>query len=165
MKINKKGFTLVELLAVIIVLAIIMMIAVQSALPLVTQARTGAFASTGNILMNTVETVVIADEINGYKYDCYSIKYLVEKGYITKVKAADSVTASVGHIGYVQVVRTTAGAGTGSYSYNLVLKDLANGFIFNETNVTEDITASLIKTTDAPSYICPTGSGHNPAGS
>lgn len=52
---NRKGFTLVELLAVIVILAIILVIAVPQILNTINQARLGAFRSTAKLLISQAE--------------------------------------------------------------------------------------------------------------
>lgn len=56
MKKNKKGFTLVELLAVIVVLAIIMIIAVPNVLDAMENARKSAFVTYGQRIIETAQT-------------------------------------------------------------------------------------------------------------
>ncbi len=149
-----KGFTLVELLAVIIVLAIIMLIAVNSVLPIMNQARQGTFASSANIILEAVETAVIADEINQKKFDCYSVSYLVTNNYIKKIKA----NATDGFTGYVTVTRTLVSGNTTNYSYGIFLEDHKNSFKLSKATVENPITADDIATGVVTiSASCPTG--------
>lgn len=55
-RLNKKGFTLVELLAVIVVLAIIMVIATQTIGNIMAQSRADSFASAVKMIRKGVET-------------------------------------------------------------------------------------------------------------
>lgn len=154
---KKSGFTLVELLAVIIVLAIIMLIAVNSALPLIGQARTGAFASSANIIIESVQTAVLADEINGKKFDCYSVKYLVDNNYLTKIKA----NTTDGYSGIVTITRTLVSGNTLKYEYSIELQDHKNGFKLKKANVVDAIVGDDIAKTDIT--VSPTCVGGNPA--
>lgn len=64
MKLNKKGFTLVELLAVIVILAIIMLIATPSILNIIGEARKGAARSSAMGYINAIEKEAMAREVN-----------------------------------------------------------------------------------------------------
>lgn len=63
MKLNKKGFTLVELLAVIVILAIIMLIATPSILNIIGDARKGAARSSAMGYINAIEKEAMAREV------------------------------------------------------------------------------------------------------
>ena len=52
---NKKGFTLVELLAVIVILAIILAIAIPSITGIISSAKTGAFESDVKMIIKGIE--------------------------------------------------------------------------------------------------------------
>lgn len=54
-KMNTKGFTLVELLAVIVILAIILLIAVPNVMGIIEKAKQDAFCSTAKLAYNSVE--------------------------------------------------------------------------------------------------------------
>lgn len=89
---NKKGFTLVELLAVIVVLAIIMIIAVPSVLNSMTDARRNSFAVYGEKLINSAQAQAqSAAMVNGTIKHCYTIDDLVDgahgayEGYVQRV--------------------------------------------------------------------------------
>ncbi len=92
MKNNKNGFTLVELLAVIVVLAIIMIIAVPSVLNSMTDARRNSFAIYGEKLINSAQSQAqSAAMVNGEIKHCYTIDDLVDgahgayQGYVQRV--------------------------------------------------------------------------------
>ena len=65
---KKKGFTLVELLAVIVVLAIIALIAVPRILNVVEKARIGAAKSSALGYISSIETTVATDSLKGIEY-------------------------------------------------------------------------------------------------
>lgn len=89
---NKKGFTLVELLAVIVVLAIIMIIAVPSVLNSMTDARRNSFAVYGEKLINSAQAQSQATAmVNGTIKKCYTVSELVDgahgtyEGYVQRL--------------------------------------------------------------------------------
>ncbi len=63
---NKKGFTLVELLAVIVILALIMSIAIISMNGIMDSAKYSTFKETGLQIINGVrDQLILANELNG----------------------------------------------------------------------------------------------------
>ena len=62
MKNNKKGFTLVELLAVIVILAIILVIAVPQIMKTIDSARLGAFRSTAKLILTQADKQYLVDQ-------------------------------------------------------------------------------------------------------
>lgn len=60
-KMNKKGFTLVELLAVIVVLAIIMVIATQQVNSTIKKSRGNSFYETAQSIRKSMQTVCATD--------------------------------------------------------------------------------------------------------
>ncbi len=86
---NRHGFTLVELLAVIVVLAIIMLIAVQAVLPLLQNARKNAFLVEVNNALDAAQTYYATKAITGETIGsgkCYSLDTLVSAGMYTTKK-------------------------------------------------------------------------------
>ena len=61
MKKNQKGFTLVELLAVIVILAVIILIAINAVLPQMTKARKNSFADEVMNYAKAAETKYVSD--------------------------------------------------------------------------------------------------------
>ena len=90
MSINKKGFTLVELLAVIVILAVVMLIGVTAILPLMGRARKSALGSEGVSLVDTAKTAYQAEQLNNNSKIkttstvCFSIPWLKEHNYYDK---------------------------------------------------------------------------------
>ena len=62
---NSKGFTLVELLAVIVILAVILVIAVPSIMSTITESRKGALASSAKLIASSAETAYISNQTLG----------------------------------------------------------------------------------------------------
>lgn len=69
-KLNKKGFTLVELLAVIVVLAIISVIAFTSISGVISNARKNAWASNLKMLEKSIKQRKALNELDGSTYTC-----------------------------------------------------------------------------------------------
>lgn len=72
---KKKGFTLVELLAVIAILAILVIIALPAVLTMFNKAKVDTFVNEARTLYRTAESQYMADSINGevpskYSYPC-----------------------------------------------------------------------------------------------
>ena len=85
-KMNKKGFTLVELLAVIVILALIMAIAVVSMSGIMTSARNSTFKETGVQIINGVQQqLTLANELlpSNDKFTT-GVQYFVEKKMLEK---------------------------------------------------------------------------------
>lgn len=80
---NKKGFTLVELLAVIVILAVIILIAVNAVLPQMRKARKNSFVDEVINFAKAAETAYVSDSLTGAGKGCYNISEL--KGqYVAK---------------------------------------------------------------------------------
>ena len=65
---KKKGFTLVELLSVIVILAIIALIAVPRILNVVEKAKIGAAKSSALGYISSIEMKVATDSVKGIDY-------------------------------------------------------------------------------------------------
>lgn len=86
---NNKGFTLVELLAVIVILAIVMLIAVTSVGPIMDKARKSAFVDEGLAMVDTARTAYVTEQMDSPDIKattsvCFSTKWLNENGYFSK---------------------------------------------------------------------------------
>lgn len=102
MKRNKNGFTLVELLAVIVILAVIVLIATSNISNLMSDARKNALAIEGNNAVKGAKLAYNSAILNGQITTgtaCFSLKYLYEKGFFEKGSGAgesgDHYTGSV----------------------------------------------------------------------
>jgi len=103
---KKKGFTLVELLAVIVILAVLVLLAVPSVLKMMNGAKENAFEIeaeniidgaklkySDDLLDNTLPatvTVTIGSSVTGYCYDIYDLGDYVDKTF-DATKASGSV--------------------------------------------------------------------------
>lgn len=82
---NKKGFTLVELLAVIVVLAIIILIAMPSVMSAMDKARRNALITEANEITKIAATAFADDSMGtGLTSKCYSLQALKDGGYLDK---------------------------------------------------------------------------------
>lgn len=89
-KMNKKGFTLVELLAVIVILAVIVLVAVNNILPRAEEAKVRAFKTDVNMFMNAAEGYYLDLQFKGESWPTNGVKLeeLVTKGLIKKADIA-----------------------------------------------------------------------------
>lgn len=95
---NKNGFTLVELLAVIVILAVIILIASNSVLSQMDKARKNALAIEGNTLINSAKNAYQSAILEGKVTTgsaCFSLEYLYKEGLFSKGKQKDNYTGSV----------------------------------------------------------------------
>ena len=94
---NKKGFTLVELLAVIIILAIIILFAMPAVINVMEQSQAASFKNEVNEVARLVETgytkrllksvpsiKILGEGANQFRYMCKTLKELTEEGDTTK---------------------------------------------------------------------------------
>ena len=100
---NKNGFTLVELLAVIVVLGIIMVIAGSS----VNAIKKNANISEAKEIEEMIESLG-ADVYINYQEGDYSIQDLYEKGYL-KSKEIKNPSGGENCSGYLQITKTQEG--------------------------------------------------------
>ena len=109
MRNNKKGFTLVELLAVIVILAVVMLVGITSIGPLMANSRKSALRSDGLDLMNAAKTAYQAEAL---KTDpaftatttvCMPLDWVKNEGYTenkNKYKGSVLVTYASGQYSY-----------------------------------------------------------------
>ena len=85
MKNNKKGFTLVELLAVIVILAVVILIAVTAVLPRMEKARKNSFVDEALAYIKAAQEANVASQMNGGAgTTCFSIENDLNGAYIEK---------------------------------------------------------------------------------
>lgn len=87
-KLNKNGFTLVELLAVIVILAVVILVAVNNVIPQMNKAKAGAFKTEALSFLDGAEQYYTSQQMTGGSFpaDGVSIGELVTGKY---VKSAD----------------------------------------------------------------------------
>lgn len=142
MRNNKKGFTLVELLAVIVILAVVMLIGITAIGPLMTNSRKAALRSDGLDLMNAAKTAYQAEalksdpQFNSTESVCMPFSWLKNGGY-TEGKA--------GYDGSVLVTYT----GNGQYSYKYWLTNGVYVYLGADSNTGYEAAKDYNKATDA----------------
>lgn len=78
-KLNKKGFTLVELLAVIVVLAIIMVLTIPSVLSSLGTAKQSAFLTYAKKMLNAAQEKYQSDSLIGTPLLCFTVESLSDE--------------------------------------------------------------------------------------
>ncbi len=98
---KKNGFTLVELLAVIVILAVVMLIGVTVIGPIMARSQKGALGTEGIDMINAAQNAYQAEQLKGtgaaFKNNstvCFDLEWLKANGYFTK-GSAEGYTGSV----------------------------------------------------------------------
>jgi type IV pilus assembly protein PilA len=141
---SKKGFTLVELLAVIVVLGIILVIAIPNVLGIIDNARKDSFAATAKMMASQAKTVAATNPMyvpsaNGYgRIIPWAVLNLENVS-----KDVDNGSYDAGN-SYVVVVKDT----TGAMRYFVTLKGSARSVDRKEDNsITVDADTTVTATT------------------
>ena len=89
-RLNRKGFTLVELLAVIVVLAILVLLAMPRVTSMMEKSRVNSFAVEANEIAKLAETAYNDKVLNGVtglgSTPCFTVDQLISEGYLDKDK-------------------------------------------------------------------------------
>ena len=88
---KKNGFTLVELLAVIVILAIILVIAVPQIISTITESRKGALVSSAKLIASSAESMKLSNQALGIeKYiTCEDVSKINEEDYASCIVSFD----------------------------------------------------------------------------
>lgn len=142
---NKQGFTLVELLAVIVVLAIVMLIAVQAVLPAMSESRKNIFSIEANGAIESAQTYFMNNSLGGSgdklpvnegTVKCVTVKQLIDAG------VSDLSTSN--NEGVVLVAKKG-----NNYLYTVYLTKKSDGLMVNgygnNGNYNVDITKDHVK--------------------
>lgn len=81
-KLNKRGFTLVELLSVIVILSVVVLIATNAVLPAANSAKKQALAVEANTIVKLVGPHAAKEGVATSK--CYSLRELIDAGVVDK---------------------------------------------------------------------------------
>ncbi len=81
-KINKSGFTLVELLSVIVILSVVVLIATNAVIPAMSSARKQVLADETIPIYSTAQTLYVKNKETGSK--CYTYDELIDSGLLSK---------------------------------------------------------------------------------
>lgn len=138
-KLNNKGFTLVELLAVIVILAIIMAIAATMVLPIIDEARQGSFASTAMVIVDAAEQFYAVQYLSADHKSCYTIAELVDSGYLESVDPYDtSGTTATGQYDGVVLLNSDDNL------WYVYLNDHTNGYVIASGDGLDSTTSGYV---------------------
>ena len=102
---NKKGFTLVELLAVIVILAVIILIAVNAVLPQMNRARKNSFADEAMNYLKAAETKYVEGALDPSTQSGSTVVYKVNadlnQQYVSKSGYYGKVVLTIDNAGNV----------------------------------------------------------------
>ena len=120
---DQKGFTLVELVAVIVILAVVILIAVTAVIPRMNDARRGAFADEVMAYIKGAQEAYVESQMGNNTKTCFTVawlnKYKIDKkesgysGYVTISTAAASEGQGTA---YIKNSKFMINGGTGSLS-------------------------------------------------
>ena len=128
---DKRGFTLVELLSVIVILSVIVLIATNAVVPMADSAKKQVLAMEANTLVTAAQTLYVQENSSSTK--CYTYDEIINSGLIEKND--DAYTGSI----FIEV------DGEGNYTYKIWL---SNGqYIIN--GVAPDVTSDDVETSSS----------------
>ena len=88
---NKQGFTLVELLSVIVILSVVVLIATNAVIPAMDNAKKNVLAMEANTIYPAAQTLYVQENLTGEK--CFSYEEIIKSGLIEKND--DAYTGSI----------------------------------------------------------------------
>jgi len=154
-KLNKNGFTLVELLAVIVVLAVIMLLAVNAVLPQMNKARKNAFVTEAQTFIDAAGTYYQSAMLTGESGftsagGCVNVSALIGP-YVEKENKDD-------YSGYVTIA-IDPDTNEASYEIKLANKQFYLGTAEAATEIASgDLDEKVVFAGDKDAGSCPAGS-------
>ena len=143
-KLNKKAFTLIELLAVIIILGILMIIAIPSVTEYINNSRKSAYVDTASAFISAARTKV--NELKELKLTSENVLYFIEVGNAAEqscVSLEKGGNSPYGKWKKAYVVVEYNGKG---YSYSFTGVDEANYAV--KLTKEKDLDRDLVKTNE-----------------
>lgn len=137
-RLNKKGFTLVELLSVIVILSVVVLIATNAVVPMMGQAKKQVLATEANKFMGAAKSLYVKDGAIGTK--CYSYEDVINSGLIEKNDEA--------YTGSFLIEENN-----GKYSYRIWLSNGTNMVDGKTPDVSSD---DVIESSEDASKVCAT---------
>lgn len=92
---NKKGFTLVELIVVMAILAILAAVIVPSVTGYIQKAQESTNLSNAQMVYNAAQLYLIDQDTAGQESSNFTDQELVDAGYISPLPSGDSATLTV----------------------------------------------------------------------
>ncbi len=134
---NKSGFTLVELLSVIVILSVVVLIATNAVVPMMNDARRQVLATEANKFMMAAQNLYVKDNASGTK--CYSYEEVINSGLIEKNDEAYAGSFLI------------ESNGEGKYTYKIWLSNGTNAVLGKSPDVTSK---DVIDSSDDASQSC-----------
>lgn len=132
---NKKGFTLVELLAVIVILAVIILVAMNAVIPQMEKNRKSAFVTEAETYINAAKTWYTAESMKGTQKNCVNVTALTNE-FVEKTGGDDyKGNVQISYDATTKKTTYTISISNGKYMISgKTLEELATG---GETLVTD----------------------------
>lgn len=126
---NKKGFTLVELLAVIVVLSVILVIATTNVMQSINDSRKKAKYIAAKEIVEIGSAYMYENNIS----DCVKVIDLIENGYLEEAVTNPNTGENGGIGGKQRVCKNTENLShTAENPYNLIESSEANYYCFDD---------------------------------
>jgi len=133
---NKNGFTLVELLSVIVILSVVVLIATNAVVPMMSGAKKQVLATEANKFIAAAKTLYVNQGITGTK--CYSYDEIINSGIIEKNDETYSGSFLIEE-------------NSGKYTYKIWLANGTNMVDGKSPDITSD---DVIESSDDASSVC-----------